>query len=538
MSQIESWSNEEVITWIQKEYANKPKRQQLLVSSIKDNEYNGKELLLCEDIDELMDALEITKRIIAKDLFERIKKVKEQAIAEIVDNASKIDDEENKLKTSADLDYLLKIFEGLFPIKRENEIKEEEIDENDSMKEFLSMVKQIARSTKDFVKSLISINFKRSLTDEIIDICFKYYELLDLTLKRFCAYGGDIKQLSQCMTEISNIFLLPSVIKKNLDNLDSKSQKKVIEKLRETTCNGLKKSTKQFTEKLADIEKIHVKNLDKLSKQWFQLNRRIMKLLTVIQEDKKAKQQKMYKKPQNHHEANVSTTLDKLSATAKYIGGFCLKWIAAPLTFGVACCLGAVSGAAVGAGVVLCATGAGAIPGAGLIAGGLAVGGALVYKIDDVMNCMINKGNQLMRDGKYELEEMKEIEATQQNIKQIEMMQSSLERMAQVSQHFGNIINLEIINFNKIKQHNPQNVIQCDELMEAEALLMDQTILNKIKRLGEAILNCTKYLDKSKKNIEMVEKTCEQEMNSFFEHVQRPLMDMIDGNSNKTDNKQ
>eukprot|EP01083_Nonionella_stella_P029150 80330_1 len=156
-SPIEQWTNNDVINWIKKIYADKPKRQELLVNSIKENEYTGEELLSCSNYDELMEALEISKKIIAKNLFEKMKQVKENAIAQMVAKAQLGKNKSNvKLNDTKDLDYLIQIYEGLFPVKRENEIKEEQVEEdNDPIQQFIKMVKVSADTIKEFVRSLM-----------------------------------------------------------------------------------------------------------------------------------------------------------------------------------------------------------------------------------------------------------------------------------------------------------------------------------------------------------------------------------------------
>eukprot|EP00483_Globobulimina_turgida_P000297 UN00297 len=528
-SSIEDWTNEDVINWIEKIYADKPKRKDLLVNSIKENEYTGEELLSCSNYEELMEALEISKKIIAKNLFKQMKQVKENAIAQLVEKAQLGKNNNNlKLNDTKDLDYLIEIYEGLFPVKRENEIKSDEIkqdNEDDSpIQQFVKMVKASADTIKEFVKSLMGFGYTNKLTQKIINICMTYYKLLDGTLNTFTAYGGDIKKLHQCMTEISNIFLLPVQVKNGLDKLDTKSKQNMIIKLREATCGGLKNATARYKKLLEKIDKMHVKQLQKLGDDWTKLYQKIMNLLNVLKEDKQSKQETC--KKANYEK--VYTTLDKLKSVAKYAGGFCPKWIGTPLTFGMYAVASFAAGAAIGAGVVLCGTGAGAVAGAALIVGGVLATVGLYGTIDKALAGCINKGNKMMNNGSNELDEMKRIEKTEENIKQIELMQDSLKRMANVSYSMSNVIKMELHNFQKIKEHNPDAEIQCGGFNDIDVLLTpNNKILKRIQKLGESILNSTKYLEKSKKNIEIVEVTCQQEMKNFGRYIHKPLLKML-----------
>eukprot|EP01083_Nonionella_stella_P229820 812986_1 len=282
---------------------------------------------------------------------------------------------------------------------------------------------------------------------------------------------------------------------------------------------------------LNKIDKVHVKQLEKLGNEWTQLYERIMNLLNILKEDKQSKQDRCKKARSNSKDhKNVYTTLDKLKAVSKYAGGFCLKWIAAPLTFGMYLVGAAAAGAAIGAGIAACATGVGVGAGVGLILGGAALGVGLVKTVDSAVGKCINKGNQLMDNGSNELDLMKKIQKTEENIRQIELMQDSLERMANVSYSMGNVIKMELHNFQKIKENNPDDEIQCGGFNDIEVLFApnkENKILDRIQKLGESILNSTKYLEKSKSNIEIVEVMCEVEMKNFGDYIHKPLLKML-----------
>eukprot|EP01084_Bolivina_argentea_P107543 192284_1 len=283
-TEIAKWSNEEVVNWIKKEYSDKPKRKNLLVEAMEENEYSGKELMLCGDIDELMDALDIKKKLIAKSLFEKIQSVKESAVNATVKAAeSNIGDIKQNL-SAKDLDYLIKVFEDLFPVKRDDEIKQDEEKEDSPIQQFVEMVKGIANETRNFIKSVFKINVKQDVTSKIINICFDYYKLLATTLSQFRGYGSDMKQLRECIAAIRDIFMLPLTIKQDLECMDTTSKQKAIIQIREMTTTNLKNRTKQFDDLLNKIEKEHITNLKNSAEQWLSLNQQIVKLLSILKD--------------------------------------------------------------------------------------------------------------------------------------------------------------------------------------------------------------------------------------------------------------
>ena len=543
---IADWNTEEVVAWIEKEYADNEARKRKLVKAVREDGYTGAELLSCKNAAELQKELEIKKEKVAESLFKKMMAVKDGAIQDMVDDVTKKLVDKEKPMTPEDLDCLIKVFEGLFPIKRADDIKENESkDSGNEFGDFIKMIKEIGASTKDFVKSLIGLKIKKSVTEEIIEICFDYYKLLTGTASRFAEYGADIHKLTECMSQISHLYLLPSSIKKDLDKLDDISKKKAINKVREQTSKGLKSSCKHFHTLLGEIDKRHVPNLKQLSDEWLQLNKRIIKLLAVLKEHKSKMENKS---DTNEKYENVNGILNGVRGVAELAGGFCLKYLDAPLTFGLPYALSAVNGAAVGAGIFLCATGMGIPLGGVLIAGGT-VSQVAVCKTEDKMhnaaNKMYNKGDSMMNKGgsminesfsiiKKRFSKLPRIEKTENDIQQIEIMKGALQRMATIAERMSTTITLEVNNFDKIKEFDPHNAITYSGggCGEADVIFMNQDILKKVQELGQSILNCTTFLGKSRENINIVETVCEEEMKLFGKYVQTPLLRMLDSNSN------
>ena len=414
---------------------------------------------------------------------------------------------------------------------KEKMIKENESKESDNeFIKFTEMIKKIGASAKNFVASLIGLKMKKTISQEIIDVCFKYHQLLKSTTYGFSDYGADIHKLQGCMSQISYHFLLPASIKNELDQLDSESKKKAINKLREQTSEGLKSSSKDFNTLLNEIDKKHVPKLKELSEEWSNLDEKIVGLLKVLADYKtETNKNKGYKK-------NVNDTLDGLGQVAKFAGGFCLKYIAAPLTFGVPAAIGAgivcaislcndaaADGAAgTKAGALLFAAG---VAGTVMIAANTASGGNFIKKARKKAQEWCDKGDDMMAEVIAAQSNGKQ---SKQEIKQIEIMKEALERMAKVAAQMSIAIFSEVGNINTIKEFNPHDAINggggygvCD------VMFMNNDILAKIQQLGKSILNCTTCLEKSRQNIKSVQTVCKEEMNSFRENVHEPLIRMV-----------
>jgi len=527
MTQIQDWDTEQVVEWVNSEYKDKPKRAAAFRKAIEENEYSGKELLECETVDDLADALEISKKILIKSLFTKIQAFKGKIIDDVVDEVVKAQPgaKSNFVETEQDLEALIQIFCDLFQIERGEDEKAQMPEQDDMIKNFIATVKHIAVSTKDFVKSLMGVNLRKSVTDEIINICFDYYNLLKRTTLRFGRYGSDIKELSQVMSEISHTFSLPSTVMGQIRGMDAKNQQEAIKKLRQLTCSKLKSSTKRFSDKLTDIDAKQIPALKEISKSWLKLNKRIVKLLSLLKDSKQ--ECKQDSKPLGVLDA----TLQKLKNAAKYAAGFCMKWIAAPVAaIVVAGAGGAVSGGLAAAGLGVCVVGA-PIAGVALLAGAALSAIGARHVAVNAAEALMNKGDSLMNQADRDANKLKkrqeQFAKTKENITQIQMMQSALERMAKISMVMGNVINLELVNYQKIKDHDPHKQLTAGGFSDIEAMCMNQAIMAKIHELGSTILSCTKYLNKSKENIELVESTCTKEMNSFYDNIQQPLIDML-----------
>ena len=506
---IEDWNAAEVVAWIEKEYASNEARKNKLVNAITENGYTGGELLSCENVAELQEALQIGK-IMAKGLYDKMITVKESAIDDIVNKCSgKKSADTEKQMSFKDLDTLIEMFAKLFPETEREDIKDESKENNDEFRGIIEMIREIAEKTKNFVKSIIALRLKikRSVSDEIIHICFEYYELLKQTSRQFLGYGADIHQLRQCLSQISYLYLLPSSIMIDLEQLDKVSQQKAINKLREQISEGLKSSCKHFHKSLDDIDKTHVPQLKELSEKWLALSKRILKLLKEFEECKSKLENT---KDANEKYEKVNDILNGIRNVSKAAGGFCLKYLAAPLTFALPSALSAVA--------------AGTISQAALL--------KCSRRIFNDAAKMRDKGDSMIKEV---VDEVTTIVETKQDVKQIEIMKEALQRMASISQHMSTIMTLEVNNFKKLQEWDPHKVITFGGgggYGQLDSMFMNTEILKKMTDLGESILNCTKCLEKSRKNIEIVEIVCEEEMKYFGKHIYEPLIKMVTNDGN------
>merc|ERR1712154_382904 len=113
----------------------------------------------------------------------------------------------------------------------------------------------------------------------------------------------------------------------------------------------------------------------------------------------------------------------------------------------------------------------------------------------------------------------------EKNIRQIKMMETALRHMGKVSALFSDRIGCETINFRKIKVNSPQKTLMEGGFTayEVDNMLMNDDVLAKVAAFGNTLLRCTEHLNKSRENIDLVEKTCAEEMNSFSVNIVDPL---------------
>jgi len=538
-SHIKDWDAQQVVEWLNGVYKDNPKRAAKLGAVIEENGFTGKELLECETVEELAEALE-TNRLLTKSLFKEMQIFKGKLVDDVVDEAAKSSADLSTngitLKTEQDLDALIEIFRDLFGIKSDDDEKEQmDAEDDDSTKSYREMIKDVAKDFKDFVKNMVGIRLKKSVTEEIIDICYDYRALLKDTAKGFGEYSSEISDLEQLMHQISYTFSLPSMVITKINGMDAKNKQTAITKLRKQTTEQLRSSTKKFSDKLHSIDEVHIPELDKLSDAWTDLSKRIMQLLKMLKTS--GDEQKQTQKQLSF----IERQMQRMQHAAEWTAGFCLKMVAMPIVVvvGVASSTAVCTTAALG-GVALATAGTplGAIVGGAAIVGAAVTAAGSGAAIGRAARKMIDKGDELMSHARYKAKQLaldqQQFERTEKNITQIMMMQTALRRMDKIAAFFSGMIDTETMNFRKIQDNDPHKQLMEGGFSESEVgiMLMNEVVLAKMAAFGKTLLRCTKHLNKSKENIALVEKTCAQEMNSFSVNILEPLADMLTAKTN------
>jgi len=536
-SHIKDWDSQQVVEWLNGVYKDNPKRAAKLGAVIEENGFTGEELLGCETVEELQEALEI-KKIVAKSLFKEMQTFKGRLVDDAVDEVAKSKDYNiHVMKTKDGLAELIQIFTDVFGIEMKGDDKKEQTDpeEDDSIKSFQEQIRLVGAMAKDFVKSLFGIRLEKSVTQEIIEICFDYRKLLKGTVTVFGEYSSEIMDLEQLMSQISYTFSMPSKVISKINEMDAKNKQTAITKLRRRTAKEIRSSATKFSDKLHSIERKHIPKLQWKSREWTHLMERIVKLLRMLKEwEESRNEQKTEEKPLSF----VRKQMERLKHASEYAAGFLMKYVVTPIFSTVSVATAAtVCAATTAGGIALAVVGSpvGAVAGAAIIMGsGAGVLGAAAAIGTGAMT-MMEEGDRLMdsasnKSKKFE-QEQQQFAKTEKNMSQIKQMQEALQHMSSMSELFGNMIDSEVSNFRKIKDHAPLKQLNTGGFNESEidVLFMDDAVLAKIRDLGLTILECTKLLNKSRKHIELVEKTCAKERDDFGKNILTPLTDMLTG---------
>jgi len=532
---MRDWDTPQVVEWLTRVYANKPNRAAKLIKVIVANDYDGGELLAIETEDGLAKALNTTESIAS--LFKEIQAFKSKLVDDAVDEAANAMPESelitknmSTIKTEEDLQKLIEMFRDVFDIKGDDEKEEISCGSDEAVKSYKKMIEEVTEMASDFVKSLVGIKLKETVTEKIIKVCFQYRKLLRRTATAFGEYSSEIKHLEQLMHQISYTFSLPSMVMETINGMDDKNKQTAITKLRKQTASQLKSSTKKFSDNINAIQTHHIPTLKELSVNWSTLTEDITALLDVI--DASGDAQK-HDKPLGF----VARQMTRLQHFGEYSAGFLLKWIAMSIFFAVtvASASSACTGAAMG-GITVSVSATsplGVIAGGALIVGAAASACGLKAAICRGANAMIEEGDKMMnhtalKSSQFE-KQQQQIARTKKNKSQIEMMRTALEHMSIMSEIFANMIDSETRNFRKIKDNDPLKQLNGGGFGDSEinAMLMDKDVIIKIQLLGSTILRCTECLKTSRANIDLVEITCANERNNFGDKILKPLIYML-----------
>lgn len=165
LSHVRDWSTEQVIEWVNAAvFQDKPKRAAQMSEAIKENELCGSELLSCKTLEDLMDALDISRKFAAKQLFEQLQLLKGREISRVIEDAVKTATQSPcSIRTQEDLALLIQMFRDVFPIKGDDDDeKAQPEDQCAEIKRFKNIVSDMAASTKNFVKYMMRLNLKKT----------------------------------------------------------------------------------------------------------------------------------------------------------------------------------------------------------------------------------------------------------------------------------------------------------------------------------------------------------------------------------------